>query len=300
MRKTTLFVVLFALVISANMVSVVEAQCGPTPPCCPLTTLVSYEVSPDKTSYSEMETVTAVVKISNNILYEKTAYTLNFYTGMNIVGAWSCTRDDDQPCVPTAVDAQTSTVSVAPISTVIGNTTIYGDMPGTITISVTGKTPSVKKTTPIVLIRVRQERDNCEVVNLRRSVSSANISDVDACLSSASAKISDAETEISTAKKAGCDITNAQTQLGNAQIFYDNANNTYQDEGVTSKNKASIMSNCNSAYQSGSDIIAGLQSCYSSQGFWGFITGTVVPVVLIVVVILFLLMFLKRGRWDRL
>lgn len=263
MKKISLFVVLFALVVSANVVSAIES--------CPLTTLVSSEVSPDKTSYSEKETVTAVVKIKNNIMYEKTAYTLSLYTGMNIVGTWSCSRDDDQPCVPTVVDAQTSTVSIAPISTVIGNTSIYGDMPETITISITGKTPSIKKTTPISLIRIRQERDSCEVANLRRSVSSGNISDVDSCLSTASAKLSNAELEMYTAKKAGCDVTNAQTQFSNAQIFYNNANDTYDSEGVTSKNKASIMSNCNSAYQSGSDIIEGIKSCYSNQGFWGFI-----------------------------
>jgi len=293
MKKISLFVVLFALVVSANVVSAIES--------CPLTTLVSSEVSPDKTSYSEKETVTAVVKIKNNILYEKTAYTLSLYTGMNIVGTWSCIRDDEQPCVPTVVDAQTGTVSIAPMSyAATTNTTFYGDMPETITISVTGKTPSIKKTTPISLIRIRQERDSCEVVNLRRSISSGNISDVDACLSSASAKLSDAGLEISMAKKAGCDVINAQTQFSNAQIFYNNANDTYDSEGVTSKNKASIMSNCNSAYQSGSDIIEGIKSCYSNQGFWGFITGTIVPVVLIIVVILFLFMFLKRGKWDKL
>ncbi len=283
--------------------------------------------SPDAQTYNVGDLVTVRATLKN---YDEKDYNLTLFSVLN-KPQWS-TSADGTTCGPTpqpstascAFDSQilADPTGKAPLlllrqrdlSIAVGtggnNTTTVtskGPMPADVVVQVTGEVPSISIQEERSFLRVRQERGGselCVAVAETRAITSAILGKITSCFQDADSAVSKAQKLIDRdARDAGlkfADLANEQDLMDQATKNLDRAKSDYKKGVAGGEENQTILNSCNDAIRLADRVYGSVREKIGGAGFGSFISGTVVPIILVVVVAILALIFLGKKRWDRL
>lgn len=293
---------------------------------CRLVDVIGVRFSPDAQTYNVGDLVTVRATLKN---FDEKDYNLTLFSVLN-KPQWS-TSADATTCGPapqptTASCAFDSKILADPtgkapvlilrqrdLSIAVGtggnNTTTVtskGPMPVDVIVQVTGEVPPISVQEERSFLRIRQERGGtelCVAVAETRSITSAVLGKIETCFQDADSALSKAQRLMDRdARDAGLkfsDLSNEQDFLDQAQKNLKRAKDDYTAGRSITANQ-SIIDACNDAIRLAGRVEGNVREKIGGAGFGSFISGTVVPVILVAVVVILALMFLGKKRWDRL
>lgn len=294
---------------------------------CRLIDRSSVAFTPDQQRYDVDSRVTIEARLQN---FDTLDYNLSLFSVLNSP-TWS-TSADNAPCGPVPVPATASCgfdtallldpSGKAPIlrlqrrdilittGTGGNNTTTLtskGDMPKDLVVLVSGKVPSIAIQEERSFLRVRQQRGGnelCEVVRETREITSVILGKIGACFQDADSALAKSQKLMDRdARDAGLkssDLRNEEDIMEQATKNLNRAKDDYKKGVAGGTENQSILDACNDAIRLAQRVEGNVREKIGGAGFGSFISGTVVPVILVIVVIILAVMFLGKKRWDRL
>ncbi len=294
---------------------------------CRLVDVTGVRFSPDAQTYNVGDLVTVRATLKN---FDEKDYNLTLFSVLN-KPQWS-TSADATTCGPapqptTASCAFDSKILADPtlkapvlllrqrdLSIAVGtggnNTstvTSKGPMPVDVIVQVTGEVPPISIQEERSFLRIRQERGGtelCVAVAETRSITSAVLGKIETCFQDADGAVSKAQRLMDRdARDAGLkfsDLSNEQDLMDQATKNLERAKSDYKKGVAGGEENQTILSSCNDAIRLADRVTGSVKEKIGGAGFGSFISGTVVPVILVAVVVILALMFLGKKRWDRL